>query len=433
MPIRNNFAVFPPDDDSALGEGMSLANNKKNNPPRLLSYEEYQAKIKGLKTLSDVTNFTKELVAPTIQAMLEAEMDNHLGYPKHDNSGDNSGNSRNGYSKKTIKTSEAGPVVIDVPRDRKGGFSPLAVKKYETVESGVEEKIVSMYAKGMTTRDIESHMHDIYGVSISAEMISQITNKVLPLVKEWETRPLQKIYPIVYLDAIHFKIRESGKIASRASYIMLGVDLEGKKEILGIWIGENEGAKYWLGLLNELRNRGVEDMLICCIDGLVGFPEAIKAIFPKTQIQQCIIHQIRNTIKYIGHKDKKKFMTDLKSIYRAPNEKSALENLHAMMKNWPQYKFYLKLWENKWPELSTFFVYPDEVRRVIYTTNAIEGLNRQFRKVTKTTSVFPHNESLMKLLWLAQNDIARKWNVPIPNWGLIISQLAIMFPERIKL
>lgn len=410
-----------------------MSEQSKTKTPKPLSYEEYTAKVKGLKTLSDVTAFTKELLAPTIQAMLEAEMDNHLGYEKHSPSGDNSGNSRNGYSQKTLKTSEAGPITISVPRDRKGEFEPLAVKKYETVESGVEEKIVSMYAKGMTTRDIESHMQEIYAVSISAEMISQITNKVLPLVKEWETRPLENIYPIVYLDAIHFKVRDSGKIVSKASYIMLGVNMEGQKEILGIWIGENEGAKYWLGLLNELRNRGVQDMLICCIDGLTGFSEAIKTVFPNAQIQQCVIHQIRNTLKYVSHKDKKKFMDELKLVYNAPNEKAGLEKLETMLKAWPQYNFVLKNWALKWPELSTFFVYPHEVRKIIYTTNAIEGLNRQFRKVTKTTSIFPHNESLMKLLWLAQHDITKKWNMPIHNWGVILSQLAIMFPERIQM
>ena len=405
----------------------------KVKTPKSLSYEEYTAKVKGLKTLSDVTAFTKELLAPTIQAMLEAEMDNHLGYEKHNPQGDNSGNSRNGYSQKTLKTSEAGPITIAVPRDRKGEFEPLAVKKYETVESGIEEKIVSMYAKGMTTRDIESHMKEIYAVSISAEMISQITNKVMPLVKEWETRPLEKIYPIVYLDAVHFKVRDSGKIVCKASYVILGINLEGQKEILGIWIGENEGAKYWLGLLNELKNRGVEDILICCIDGLTGFSEAIKTVFPNAEIQQCIIHQIRNTLKYVSHKDKKKFMDELKLVYNAPNEQAGLHQLEIMIEAWPQYKFYLKSWINKWQELSTFFVYPAEIRKIIYTTNAIEGLNRQFRKVTKTTSVFPHNESLMKLLWLAQHDITRKWNMPIHNWGIIVSQLAIMFPERIKL
>lgn len=401
--------------------------------PEPISYEEFQSRVKSLKTLSDVTAFTKSLVAPTIQAMLEAEMDGHLGYAKHSNAGDNTGNSRNGYYSKSVKTSEAGQVTVNIPRDRKGEFEPLAVKKYETVESGVEEKIVSMYAKGMTTRDIESHMRDIYSVDISPEMISHITNKVLPLVKEWETRPLDPLYLVVYLDAMHFKVRDAGRIVNKAAYVMLGVNLEGRREILGIWIGENEGAKYWLGLLNELKNRGVNDILICCIDGLTGFSDAIKAIFPQTEIQQCIVHQIRNTLKYVSHKDKKKFAEGLRAIYTSATEQGGLDALSDMKKLWPQYAVYLKSWEVKWPELSTFFIYPQEIRKIIYTTNTIEGLHRQFRKVTKTTSIFPHNESLMKLLWLAQHDITKKWTITIDNWGLIIAQFSIMFPERIKL
>lgn len=416
-------------DEEENGNGQELNYIR----PKPISYEEFNAKVKNLKTLSDVTAFTKSLVAPTIQAMLEAEMDNHLGYPKHDNQGDHSGNSRNGYYPKNIKTSEAGKVNISVPRDRKGEFSPLAVKKYETVESGVEERIVSMYAKGMTTRDIEGHMKDIYGVAVSPELISHITNKVLPLVKEWETRPLEKLYLVVYLDALVFKVREGGRIVNKAAYVILGVNLEGKREILGIWLGENEGAKYWLGLLNELKNRGVEDILISCVDGLSGFSEAIKAVFPQTEIQQCIVHQIRHTIKYVSHKDKKKFAEGLRKIYTAPTEESGLDALNEMKELWPQYAPYLKSWETKWPELSTFFIYPNEVRRIIYTTNAIEGLHRQFRKVTKTTTIFPHNEALMKLLWLAQNDITKKWTMPIDNWGLIIAQFAVMFPDRVKL
>jgi len=408
-------------------------NENNDSPFPIISREEFEKISKNLRTLSDVTAFTKALVAPTIQAMLEAEMENHPGYKKHSNSGDNTGNSRNGYYPKTITTSEAGKTAIQVPRDRKGEFEPLVIRKYETIESGVEEKIVSMYAKGMTTRDIKSHMNDIYSVDISADMVSNITDKVLPLIKEWETRPLEKIYPIVFLDAIHYKVRDSGKIVSKAAYNILGINLEGKKELLGIWIGENEGAKYWLGVLNELKNRGVEDILILAMDGLIGLPEAAKIAFPKTEIRLCIIHQIRNTLKYVSHKEKKKFMDDLKTVYKASTEKLALENLEAMKKKWPQYRFALKSWETKWPELSTFYKFPEEVRKVIYTTNAIEGLHRQFRKVTKTTSIFPHNESLMKLLWLAQKDITKKWTMSIDNWGMIIGQLSIMYPERIEL
>ena len=397
-----------------------------------MTQEEINERTKNLRTLSDVTQFTRDLVAPMLQRMLEAEMSHCLGYSKNDVSGNLSGNSRNGYYSKKVKTG-SGVVKVDVPRDRNGEFEPIAVRKYETVESDVEEKIISMYGKGMTTGDIGSHMRDIYGIETSKDMVSGITDKVLPLVREWQIRPLEAIYPIVYLDAVHFKVKDGGRIASKAAYIMLGINMEGKKDILGIWIGENEGAKFWLKTLNEIKNRGVDDILISCIDGLKGFSEAIKTVFPETEIQQCIIHQIRNTTKYVGHKEKKSFCADLKKIYCAPDEETALAALEEMMDKWKQYEIYLQSWKKKWAELSTFFVYAPEIRKIIYTTNAIEGLNRQFRKVTKTTTIFPHNESLQKLLWLAQNDIAKKWSMPIHNWGIIIGQLAIMFPERVKL
>lgn len=399
---------------------------------KILSYEEYQDKVKKLKTSKDVHSFLKELVAPTLQTMLEAEMTDHLGYEKHDPAGRNSGNSRNGHSEKTLK-GDMGETALKVPRDRNGTFEPVAVKKYETVESGVEEKIISMYAKGMTTRDINAHMQDIYGVDISPTMVSNITDKVMPLVREWQVRPLNSIYPIVYLDGIFFKVRTEGKIMNKCSYTILGITQDGMKELLGIWLSESEGAKFWLQVLNELKNRGVQDILIACVDGLSGFPEAIKTVFPNAEVQQCIVHQIRNTMKYVPHKDKKKFCSDLKKIYSAPTEEAGLDALEEVKKNWPKYALYLKSWEDKWPLLSTFFIYPEAVRKVIYTTNGIESLHRQIRKVTKTTSVFPHEEALTKLLWLAQKDITRKWNLPIRNWGEIIGQLSIMFPDRIKL
>ncbi len=400
---------------------------------KTISYEEYNEKMKSLKTLSDVTNFFKDLLAPTIQSMLEAEMDNHLGYLKNDPAGNMSGNSRNGYYDKKVKTTSADTIKVSIPRDRNGTFEPVVVRKYETIESSIEERIVSMYAKGMTTRDIHSHMREIYGVDISADMVSSITDKIIPLIKEWQNRPLSNIFPIVYLDAMHFKVRDSGKIVSKAAYIILGINAEGMKEILGIWIGENEGAKYWLGILNEIKHRGVSDILIACIDGLTGFPEAIHEVFPNTEIQRCIVHQIRNTVKYVSHKDKKSFCSDLKNIYSAPTEEAGLLALEQMRKKWVKYDIYLKSWEMNWTQLSTFFAYPEEIRKIIYTTNIIEGLNRQFRKITKTTSIFPHDDSLLKLLWLAQNDITKKWTMPIRNWGIVMGQFAIMFPNRITL
>lgn len=405
----------------------------KNLYARPISFEEYNEKVANLKTLGDVNNFVKDLVAPTLQAMLDAEMSNHLGYPKSHPSGNLSGNNRNGYYQKKVKTASSGTVDVKIPRDRNGEFDPIAIRKYETIESDIEERIISMYAKGMTTGDINIHMGEIYGVAVDKSTISTITDKVIPLVKEWQNRPLSSVYPIVYLDAIHFKVRDNGKIASKAAYIALGINTEGMKEILGIWVGENEGAKFWLGVINEIRSRGVKDILITCIDNLKGFSEAIKEVFPETQIQKCIIHQIRNTVRYISHREKKEFCADLKAIYTAPTEDAGYEALQKMKKSWKQYAIYLKSWEDNWSELSTFFAYSEEIRKIIYTTNIIEGLNRQFRKVTKTTTIFPHDESLAKLLWLAQKDITKKWSMPVRNWGRIIGQFAIMFPERIKL
>ena len=399
---------------------------------KTISYEEYQKKVKDLKTMSDVTNFARELIAPTLQAMLEAEMSEHLGYEKHEVKGRGSGNSRNGHSTKRLKTS-FGQDELKVPRDRGGSFEPVAVKKYESVESDVEEKIISMYAKGMTTRDIHAHMKDLYGIDVSAGMVSTITDKVIPLIHAWQARPLQSCYPIVYLDGIHFKMRESGRIRNVCGYSVLGITLEGKKELLGLWIGGSEGSKFWLKVLSELKDRGVEDILICCTDGLSGFKEAIETTFPQTTIQRCIIHQVRYTSKYIPHKHKKAYCQGLKAIYTSPTEEAALQALIHMQESWPQYKIYLKSWEDHWSELSAIFQFPEEIRRLIYTTNAVESVHRQLRKITKTTSVFPHEEALTKLLWLCIRDIEKKWSKPLHNWGTILAQLAILFPDRVTL
>ena len=415
-----------------MSHNKKRRDNEDNNESNILSYEEYQEKIKGLKTSTDAEHFVRDLVAPVLQEMLEAEMTEHLGYEKNSVFGNNTGNSRNGHFNKTVK-GNLGNSNLQVPRDRNGSFEPKVVKKYQTTSSSVEEKIISMYAKGMTSRDINSHMKEIYGVDVSAGMVSTITDKVLPLVTEWQNRPLESMYPIVYLDGIHFRVRDGGKIVKKCGYTILGINLEGKKEMLGLWIGENESAKFWLQVLNELKHRGVEDILICCIDGLKGFSEAIEDVFPESQVQQCVIHMVRNTIKFVTHKEKKKFCQDLKTIYSAPTEEAGLQALDAVKENWPGYLAQLKRWETNWTEISTFFQYPEEIRRIIYTTNAVESLHRQLRKVTKTTSVFPHDESLKKLLWLAQNDITKKWYQPIPNWGKIISQFSIMFPERVEL
>lgn len=399
----------------------------------ILSYEEYQEKVKNLKTADDVNGFVRDLVGPVLQEMLEAEMDDHLGYPKHSPVGDKSGNSRNGYSEKTLKTG-FGPSTIQVPRDRGGDFEPRAVKKYQTTTSDIEERIISMYAKGMTTRDINDHMRQIYGVDVSAGMVSSITDKVLPLIQEWQNRPLCPIYPFVYLDGIHFKVHESGKIVNKCGYTVLGIDDEGRKELLGLWIyGGGEGAKFWLQVLTEIKNRGVADIFIACVDGLKGFPEAIQAVYPDTTVQQCVIHQVRNTMKYVPHKHKDKFCADLRTIYTAPTEEAGYQKLQEVKEKWPMYQLYLKGWDANWKALSPFYSYPPEIRKIIYTTNAVESLHHQMRKVTKTTTIFPHDQAILKLLWLAQRDFARKWTQPIPSWSQILPQLAILFPDRLKL
>jgi len=400
----------------------------QNTPPTTLSYEEYCTKVANLKTASDVTDFLKDLIAPTLQVMLEAEMTEHLGYGRYERDGTSSGNARNGHSKKKLRTGH-GTADLSIPRDRQASFEPHIIPKYHTTQSDVEEKIIAMYGKGMSTRDINDHMHDLYGVDVSAAMVSSITDAVLPHITEWQSRPLSSLYAFVYLDGIHFKVRKDGRVITRCAYIVLGVNAHGHKEILGIWVGEAEGAKFWMGILDELRHRGVAHMLIVCVDGLSGFEEAIKAIYPDAQVQQCIVHQVRNTLKFIPHKDRKRMADALKTIYTAPNAEAGYAALEEVRKRFPQYDVYLKSWDTKWHVLATFFEYPEEIRRVIYTTNAIEGVNRQYRKVTKTTSVFPHEQALLKLLYLATRDISKKWSMPIRNWGTIVAQLTIVFPE----
>ena len=399
---------------------------------QFLTNEEIGERMKDLRTYSDLEGFLKELVAPALQGMLEAEMEQHLGYPKNHASGYGTGNSRNGHRPRKLKTT-AGEVAISIPRDRNGDYEPTAVKNYESRPGAFDDQIITLYAKGNSTREIADFAQEIYGVNVSADMISSITDKVLPAVEEWQNRPLQKIYPIVFLDGIHFKVREGGKIVSKCAYIMLGINENGYKEILGIWIGENESAKFWMGTLNEIRNRGVEDIFIACIDGLTGFKDAIQAVFPMTEIQRCIVHQIRNTTKFLPHKDKKKFCQDLKQIYTAPTEEAGLQGLEFVKEKWPQYKEYLKSWERDWTDLSTFYIYPEAIRKTIYTTNAVENLNRQLRKVTKTKGVFPHDQALKKLLWLAQKDITKKWTNAVRDWAQIAAQFSIIFEGRFNL
>lgn len=386
----------------------------------------------GIKSMEDIQELFKDMIASFVNQGLEGELDEELGYSKYDFRNKDTDNSRNGHSEKTLKTS-FGDVEIQVPRDRKGEFEPELIKKQQTTLTGdIEEKILSMYAKGMTTGDIEGHIKEIYGLDVSDSAISRITDKILPVVKEWQARPLQEIYAVVYMDAIHFHVRAEGQIVKKAVYIVLGLDMEGRRDVLGMYIGENESAKFWLTVLNNLKNRGVEDMLIVSVDGLTGFPDAIEAVYPKAEIQKCIIHQIRNTTRFVSYKDIKPLMADLKRVYAAVDEPAALAELERFEELWgKKYPKIVQSWRVNWAGLSTYFKYPAEVRKIIYTTNAIEGFNRQLRKVTKSKSVFPTDDSLLKMLYLAMVDITRKWTGRRQDWGLIHSQLEIFFADRL--
>lgn len=399
-----------------------------------LPKEVVQEIIKGnnFQNPGEVLAFLKDAFKDVLQEMLEAEMDIKLGYSRDEAAYKKTDNSRNGYSPKTVR-SELGPVQLDIPRDRKGEFEPKIVPKYKRDVSGIEEKVISLYARGMSTRDIHEQIRDLYGVEVSAEMVSKITERIIPDIKEWQSRPLDRIYPFIFLDAIHYKIREDNHVLNRAAYVVLGVNLEGYKDIIGIWIGENESSKFWLGVLNELKNRGIEDILMFCVDGLTGLKEAIESAFPKAEIQRCIIHQLRNSFKYVSYKDLKLFSKDFKNVYTAPSEDAAIDILCNLKEKWGrQYPYAFRSWENNWEVLSPFYKFPDEIRKIIYTTNIIEGLHRQFRKVTKTKSVFPSDSSLEKMLYLASMNVMKKWTQRYRNWDQVLSQLMIMFEERLE-
>jgi transposase-like protein len=387
---------------------------------------------KDCKTVDDVHEMLKNLFKDTLQGILEAEVEDHLGYKKHSSDGINTGNSRNGYSKKTLRT-RFGETELTVPRDRNGEFEPKIIRKYETTSNQLEEQIIAMYAKGMSTRDIEEHMRDIYGIDVSASMVSKITDKILPMISEWQSRPLDRIYPVVFLDAIHFKVRKDNRIINKAAYSVLGISMGGVKEVLGIWIGEHESASFWLGVCNELKNRGVEDILIACKDGLSGFSEAISTAFPRTEIQLCIIHQIRNSLKYISYKEQKEIMADLKKVYQALTMGEAELAFDTFKDQWgKRYPIIIRSWENNWLELTAYFKYPYEIRRLIYTTNLIEGYHRQLRKVTKTKTAYPTDESLIKIIYLATAEASKKWTLSVRDWKQCISQFAIFFEDRLE-
>ena len=383
-------------------------------------------------SVEDIHEKLRDLFKETLQEIFEAEMDDHLGYIKHDNTGDNSGNSRNGYSKKTVK-SRFGASEVQIPRDRNGTFEPKIVKKYETTSNQLEEQIIAMYAKGMSTRDIEDHMRDIYGIDVSATTVSKVTDKILPLIAEWQSRPLDRVYPIVFLDAIHFKVRKDNRIINKAAYSVMGINLDGMKDILGIWVGESESASFWLGVCNDLKNRGVEDILVACKDGLSGFSEAINSVFPQTEIQLCIIHQIRNSLKYVSYKERKELVMDLKKVYQALTIEEADLAFENFKERWgKRHPIIIRSWEKNWVELTAYFKYPHDIRKIIYTTNPVEAYHRQLRKVTKTKTAYPSDESLKKIIYLATMEISRKWNMPVREWKKCISQFSIYFSDRLK-
>ena len=399
---------------------------------------EKRSFIKGLlehyqpKDAQDVQNMLKDLLGETLQDMLESEMDEHLGYSKYDYRNKETEDSRNGYSAKTV-TSSMGPIELDIPRDRNGEFEPQIVKKHQTDISTIEDQVLSMYAKGMTTRDISKHLQDVYGVDASAEMISHMTDRILPIAREWQNRPLERKYAIVYMDAVHFNVREDNRTVKKAVYVAIGIRVTGQKEVLGMWIGGNESAKYWLGVLNEIKNRGTEDIMIVSVDGLTGFVDAIQAVFPKAEVQRCIVHQIRYSTKFISYKDRKEFVKDLKLVYKADTEEMAVVALDALEDKWgAKYPASVTSWRNNWPQLSVYFKYPPEIRRLIYTTNAIENLNRQLRKVTKAKSVFPTDDALFKILYLAMSEATEKWTGKAWDWGQTLDQLYIYFEGRIS-
>jgi len=401
----------------------------------LPSVEEIRTELQKAENLDDFfgrEGIIAHLFARTVEEMLEGEMSAHLGYEKYEAKGRDRGNSRNG--KRPVQlSSSVGMQEIQVPRDRQGEYKPQLLGEKRTNE--LEEKITVLYSKGATTRDIAATIGEIYGVEVTAATISAVTDKVWPLVEEWQSRPLQSIYPVIYLDALHIKIRQDGKIVNVAVYIVLAVDLEGHKEVLGHWVSDGaEGAHFWLNVVTDLQMRGVEDIFIACVDGLNGFSEAITAIFPKTVVQRCVIHQIRHSLKYVTWQDRKAFMKDLRLVYRAATREDGETHLLQLAEKWgAKYPAAIRSWENNWHELSTFFDYPAELRRLIYTTNLIEGYNRQVRKVTKNKSLFPTPKSVRKLLYLANGNITKKWTVPMPNWAKIRNQLAIRFEGRFPL
>lgn len=386
----------------------------------------------NIETAEDIQDALKDLLGGTIKEMMEAEMDDHLGYEKSERADRNEvSNYRNGTKKKQVNSSY-GSMTIDVPQDRESSFEPQVVKKRQKDISAIDNKIISMYAKGMTTRQISDTLMDIYGFEASEGFISDVTDKILPQIEEWQNRPLGEVYPVIYIDAIHYSVRDNGIIKKLAAYVILGINLDGRKEVLTIEVGQNESSKYWLGVLNNLKNRGVNDILIICADGLTGIKEAIAAAFPNTEYQRCIVHQVRNTLKYVSDKDRKPFAADLKKIYAAPNADRAEQIRDDVMNKWSEkYPNAMKSWVTNWDAITPIFKFSAEVRKVIYTTNAIESLNSTYRKLNRQRSVFPSDQALLKALYLATFEATKKWTMPIRNWGQVYGELSIMYEGRL--
>lgn len=397
-----------------------------------LNYEEIKAKalsqFRSGKSLYGKDGAFAPLLKQFLEAALEEELNAHL------NQADRGDNRKNGRTRKTLKT-DNGELEIETSRDRNGSFEPTIIKKRETIlADSLQDKIIALYGRGMSYRDIAKYIEEMYDMDISHDTLSSITDRIVPLVKEWQSRPVESIYTIVWLDAMHFKVRDGGVIKSRAVYNILGVTLEGRKELIGMYISENEGAKFWLSVLTDLQNRGMKDILIACIDNLNGFAEAIESIYPQTEVQSCIVHQIRNSFKYVASKDQKEFISELKPVYQAETKELAELNLEKLAEKWgKKYPIVINSWINNWHKLSVYFKYPAAIRKLIYTTNTIEGYHRQVRKVTKTKGAFPNDMALLKLIYLAHKNIAKKWTQPLQNWSITISQLAIWFKERIQL
>lgn len=392
--------------------------------------DQLLADVKGAEDITGEDGLLKKLTKAILERALQGELTEHLGYEKHDPAGHNSGNSRNGSSRKRLK-GKFGEIELAVPRDREGSFEPQIVAKGQTRFTGFDEQIVSMYARGMSTREIQGHLEDIYGVEVSPTLISHVTDQVMEEVRDWQMSPLEAVYPLLYLDALRVKVRDSGRVENKAIYVVLGVNLEGRKEVLGLWAAAQEGSKFWLQVLTELQNRGVRDILIACVDGLKGFPEAIEALFPQTDVQLCIVHIVRAALKYVPWQQRKAVAEDLRAIYHSASVAEAEQRLQELEKKWKDYPSVSQVWRRNWEHITPMFQYPPEIRKAMYTTNAVESLNRSLRKIIKTRAAFPHEDAAVKLLYLALRIAARKWTMPIRHWKEALNYFLVLWPDRI--